>query len=136
MRFKNAVFSILMLTTTWCWGRTVDQIVCGQRNANWASFSIRDEFGDVVNLTYNYSSARLICPTDVMGRLERSGHLKCHGTWDWDFDRKTGAPLDTMAWISIQSRQGSFDGQFQTSAAYGSKIVKVKCQLEKVETKN
>ncbi len=136
MGLRASVLTITMMVSSLGWSRTVDQITCGQGGQNWTNFAVSDDYHNVGNMAFNYSTARLACPMGLVERLKKNGHIKCHGTWDWDFDRTTGHSIDTLAWISIQSQDGSLYGQFQTSASYGSRNIKVKCKLQKIELKD
>ena len=102
-------------------------IECKTSGNDHAYIRVDEGVDGAARASYNYSSARLVCPWNFDRRLEQRRPIKCFGLWEFDFDEE--GQKDTIAEVifSPLGDQG-WEAQFTTSHAYGRIPVTVPCE--------
>lgn len=121
---KNLILTALILIAgPGALAQTRDEINCGGKN--FVRFNLIQDAQPVGLLVYNYSSAQLICPYSMIDAIKKDGIARCLGLWSLD---------DSPAWVEIRNEGDTLWLRTRTIEAYGSKIVKIKCEIKRGES--
>lgn len=132
MKLQNLVLAAVTAFSTLAQAREVRQLVCQGANS-FSYFRITEGTGAMGHITYNYSTAEVVCSYSFENVLNKSSIARCYGSWSFDIDRANGALIDSLAWVEITNNGKKITAQTQTNRVYGSKRLNMNCTVEKIQ---
>jgi len=93
------------------------------------SFGSKHSFPKFLGVTFNFSSARVICPAGLDHIVEEQESFGCKGSWFFDYPSEDSL-FETDASVSFYHlKNNEWEASFRTSNLYGRELIKVGCNI-------
>ena len=86
---------------------------------------------DYGRIIHNFATATVVCKnqSDIERRVAARESFTCGGVWHHDFQPMNHREIDTPVQIEFAFYERAYRAHFQTSNSYGSKMIKMACEI-------
>ncbi len=132
MKLQKLVLAAVTAFSALAQAREVRQLVC-QGAHSFSYFRITEGTGAMGHMTFNYSTADVVCSFSFENILNKPAIARCYGSWAFDFDGPDGTVIDSLAWIEITNNGKKITAKTQTNKVYGSQRLNMNCAIKKLQ---